>query len=268
MTTAMPHPSLRSLGAEIGRVSAQHIDRVFRSVLAGPGVVSESRFLRLITGEPHPFGNFALVRTPADAPGLQAAIEPLLACGAPSAVLFTEPASAAAEGVLHGAGFEPHGAMPAMAVDIDALTAVDLPDGYTWARFGPDADADAWTDAFSIGYELPRGVGERFSPAAIPAGSNAADAIRFYAVLRDDRIVSTSMMYLADGVAGIYCVSTVPDERGKGLGAYSTAAPLRRARALGYRVGVLQSSPAGHAVYRRLGFVDVGTVPLFVRIPT
>jgi len=31
-------------------------------------------------------------------------------------------------------------------------------------------------------------------------------------------------------------------------------------------VGILQSSEMGHSLYRQLGFVDRGEVPLFVRI--
>lgn len=46
-----------------------------------------------------------------------------------------------------------------------------------------------------------------------------------------------------------------------------TAEPLRIARRLGYRVGVLQSSQTGHPVYLGLGFADAGEVPMFVRMP-
>ena len=62
-------------------------------------------------------------------------------------------------------------------------------------------------------------------------------------------------------------LATIPEERGKGLGAHATAEPLRLVRELGYGVGVLQSSPAGHSVYRKLGFADVGEVPLYVKMP-
>jgi ribosomal protein S18 acetylase RimI-like enzyme len=75
------------------------------------------------------------------------------------------------------------------------------------------------------------------------------------------------MLYLADGLAGIYCVATLPEERSKGLGAHATAEALRVAQALGYHVGVLQSSSAGHGVYLRLGFGDYATVPMFIRMP-
>ncbi len=79
--------------------------------------------------------------------------------------------------------------------------------------------------------------------------------------------MATSALFLGDGLAGVYCVATLPQERRKGFGAFATAEPLRRVRDLGYRVGILQSSEPGHPVYRRIGFRDVGGVPLYVRMP-
>ena len=50
-------------------------------------------------------------------------------------------------------------------------------------------------------------------------------------------------------------------------GAHVTAETLRVAQGLGYGVGVLQSSAAGHSVYESIGFRDVSSVPMFIRIP-
>jgi len=90
--------------------------------------------------------------------------------------------------------------------------------------------------------------------------------MQYFAVVHAGRAVATSLVYLADGLAGIYCVATLPGERGKGLGAHVTAAALRAAQRIGYRVGILQSSPEGHSIYLRLGFADLGAVPMFVRV--
>ena len=81
--TTTPHPSLAALGSSAGSLIAGHIDTLFRLVLRPRGAFIEPRFARVVTGEPHPFGNFALVRSPADADGVSAAIEPLLGCNAP-----------------------------------------------------------------------------------------------------------------------------------------------------------------------------------------
>ena len=62
-------------------------------------------------------------------------------------------------------------------------------------------------------------------------------------------------------------MATLPEERKKGLAAHATAEPLRIARELGYRVGVLQASAEGQPVYHRLGFADFGESPRFVRMP-
>ena len=107
----------------------------------------------------------------------------------------------------------------------------------------------------------------RFSPVSLRASTSPEAPMQFFAIRRSGRIVSTSMCCLKDGVAGIYCVSTVPEERRKGLGEHVTAEPLRLAARLGYRVGILQSSEAGYPIYRKLGFADFGGVPIYVRIP-
>src|SRR5215510_2865227 len=77
-----------AMGDNIGLVASAHIDSAFRQILGGPMVLAERRFVRLITGEAHPFGNLAIVSDPADPQGTQTAIEPLRACGAPAAALF------------------------------------------------------------------------------------------------------------------------------------------------------------------------------------
>jgi hypothetical protein len=42
------------------------------------------------------------------------------------------------------------------------------------------------------------------------------------------------------------------------------AEPLRLVGKLGYRVAVLQSSRAGHSMYAKLGFADVGAISMYV----
>jgi len=267
MSEATMVTSIASSRDDIGVRAARHLDTAFRAIMRPPAAEHQRDFMRIITGELHPMGNVAIVSNPDDPAATRTAAEPLRASGLPAVVLFTEGVTTGAAQALEGMGFANEGTMPAMAVDIDAMGDTALPAGYTWARVGEGSEGDAWADALAEGYEIPLGLARLFSPVALGADMAEDAAIQFFAVLKDGEPVATSLFFLADGLAGIYSVSTLPVERGRGLGAHATAPALREARQLCYRVGVLQSSPAGHSVYRRLGFQDLAEVPMFVQMP-
>jgi len=259
--------SIGSCGDAIDTRAARHLELAFRHMMRGPGTEHDESFIRLVTGEPHPLGNVAVVSDAGNLATTQAAIGPLLSCDFPAAVLYPNGVSESVARSVAALGFESQGAMPAMAVDIERMAATALPPGYDWARIGAGDDGRGWAEALAVGYGLPQGVARLFSPESLGADLAPGARTQFFAILRDGRAVATSLLYLADGLAGIYCVATLPDERGKGLGAHVTAEALRIAHHLGYGVGVLQSSPAGHSVYLGLGFEDLGEVPMFVRMP-
>ena len=66
--------------------------------------------------------------------------------------------------------------------------------------------------------------------------------------------VSTLMLYLSSGVAGLHAVSTLPEYRGNGFGLSISRIALIDAFDLNYYIGVLQASALGERVYRKLGF--------------
>lgn len=263
-----PYPSLAAMGPDAARSIGRHLDTTFRSLARGEHAVDDPSFFRLLTGEPHPLGNMAILAPHATLAATRAAVAPLAAGPLPAAVIF--PGLEVPPDIgeyLAGCGFVPAGTMPAMGIDIAGMKSTVLPPGYELVRVGDGPDGDEWLEQFAVGYEFPIAAARYFSPASAHADTAPDAPVQFYAIRRNGRIVATSACFLNDGVAGIYCVSTIPAERKQGLGAHATAEPLRLAARLGYRVGILQSSEAGHRVYQALGFADLGGIPLFVRMP-
>lgn len=251
----------------IGARAAQHINIAFRRLMRGPHAEHAGGFIRVTTGEPHPLSNTAVVSEPSDPAVTRAAVGPLLEGGFPSSVQYPRGVTDSVACSVMALGFERKSPMPAMAVEIGRLAPTALPPGYERVRVGTGDDARAWTEALSVGFDVPRGFARLFSPESLGADGAPDADIQFFAIVHDGRTVATSLLLLADDLAGIYCVATLPEERRKGLGAHVTAEALRAAQRLGYHVGVLQSSAAGHSVYLRLGFDDLGEVPIFIRVP-
>jgi GNAT superfamily N-acetyltransferase len=262
-TTIAQPDALQS--SDIGARAARHLDLVFRSLADGSGVERNAQFMRLLTGELHPMGNLAILSVPDDPESTAAAVRPLLERNLPAAAIFVNGVSAPVAAALAAEGFHPD-SMPAMAVAIEQLAPTQLPLGYAFEPIAA-SDSKGWTEALAAGYAIPLDLARIFSPEVLQVDATPAATTQWFAIVRDGRAVATTLLYLADGLAGIYCVATLPAERGKGLGAHVTAEALRRAHALGSRVGILQSSAAGHSIYLRLGFEDKLTIPMFIRMP-
>lgn len=76
----------------------------------------------------------------------------------------------------------------------------------------------------------------------------------FYLGTFDNKPVSTLLLYLSSGVAGLHAVSTLPEYRNRGFGLAMSRSALINALNIGYSVGVLQASSLGEKVYKKLGF--------------
>ena len=75
----------------------------------------------------------------------------------------------------------------------------------------------------------------------------------------DDVPVSTALMGVTGNTAGIYNVATPPEHRRRGYGEALTWAAVAEGRRLGCDHSTLQASPMGAPIYRRMGYLDVGT---------
>jgi GNAT superfamily N-acetyltransferase len=183
--------------------------------------------------------------------------------------VWPSPSSPSIEQALQAHGLQSGHRMPAMAADLATLpAAAPPPRGVTIEQITDPRAMAPFVDAFVAGFELPELTHPYFLQLFSSTLGLAADApMRHYLARLNGVPVATTTLFPAAGVAGIYCVATIPDARGRGIGSAVTLKALHDARAEGHRVGVLQASPMGHPIYEAMGFRDCCTVGEFLWTP-
>jgi GNAT superfamily N-acetyltransferase len=152
-----------------------------------------------------------------------------------------------------------------MAVDLLALNeGLPVPPGLTIEQVGDGETLEQWCRSLSLGFEWPDFAEDAWLDLYRSIGLGAQLPFRHYLARLKGKPVATSSLFLGEGIAGIYDVVTLPEARRQGIGAALTLAPLREARALGYRVGILQSSDMGFSVYHRVGFREYCKISTYV----
>jgi ribosomal protein S18 acetylase RimI-like enzyme len=157
------------------------------------------------------------------------------------------------ESVLIPHGFRISKDTPGMAVDLHALNeSTKTADSFEVRPAADEESIRTWARIFTQGYGLPLAWENHVFDLWMKLGLDFP--VRNYLGYLNGEPVATSCLFLGGGAAGIYSVATLPEARGKGIGAAVTIKPLQDARDMGYRIGVLQSSEMGYSIYKRLGF--------------
>jgi ribosomal protein S18 acetylase RimI-like enzyme len=162
---------------------------------------------------------------------------------------------------LRAHGFAPTDlGAPGQVAELDALDWSALeraPEGFAVEKVVDAAGAETWGTTFVEAFGVPGWAGQAWIDATIALGADAAPWDLYVGRL-GGRAVATTMMFYGAGVATAFGIGTVPDARGRGIGAAITLEGFADARRRGYRYGVLFATDLGAPVYRRIGFRDTG----------
>lgn len=124
--TTLPQP-LPAVEPDAVHAIADHMDTVFRSMLAVEGSLTTPACFRSITGEPHPIGNLALFSRDASADEIAEHARPLAEAPLPTAILFLNNGTPEQIRAAESLGFVHGESMPAMSVTPDTLADTSPP---------------------------------------------------------------------------------------------------------------------------------------------
>lgn len=145
-----------------------------------------------------------------------------------------------------------------MAIDLSALHETSpTPSDLVIERVDCMPRLQRWMGVVAASFQYPEKTADVLLDVFGNPGFGEHLPWRLYVGCLHDDPVGASRLFLGGGVAGIYAIGTVPERRGRGIGTAMTLAPLREARRLGYRIGVLRAAEVALGIYRRLGFTTL-----------
>lgn len=111
-----------------------------------------------------------------------------------------------------------------------------------------------WTKLNAICFSMTRDIQRFITNSNADLFLNKSISGKHFIAYYKDKPVGTSSVFFANGVAGIYNVTTAPEARGKGFGEAITRATLASGEKAGYTFAILQATEKGLPVYKKIGF--------------
>lgn len=139
-----------------------------------------------------------------------------------------------------------------MGADLLALnTAWPVAPNLVIERVKDDVTLADWMDVWMT---LDDGIREPRERLYASLGFADDAPLRHYLARLEGRVVAVSQVFLGHETAGLYCVTTLPELRRKGIGRAVVLAALTDAKAAGYRWAVLGPTQDSVQLYEQLGF--------------
>jgi predicted GNAT family acetyltransferase len=156
------------------------------------------------------------------------------------------------------------GEMTVWARDVHTVDEQPLPEGVIIEHVTTSESLQAWIHTFIAGYDgFSETLYDHIAALLPKHGFVNPPGVHYYLGRLNGEPVTTTLLFLGGGVAGIYCTATLPHARLHGVAKAVVRTTLLDARAMGYHIATLQASSMGTHVYRSLGFQEYETIHFY-----
>lgn len=123
-----------------------------------------------------------------------------------------------------------------------------------------------WTKLNAICFSMTRDIQRFITNSNADLFLNKKISGKHFIAYYKDKPIGTSSVFFANGVAGIYNVTTAPEARGKGIGEAITRAALISGKKAGYTFAILQATKKGLPVYKKMGFKSNEAMDYYLKL--
>jgi ribosomal protein S18 acetylase RimI-like enzyme len=191
---------------------------------------------------------------------IDALLEPFSSQGLPLMWWAFVPRSlpAATDRALRRRGLVPGSDRPGMGLRLDDFRPPTAPEGIAIERVRDPDELHTWSEVVGRAFGDPAFADSPSVAFNLAAGFGDDGPFRHFLCRMDGEPVGAATLSLcAPGVAGLANISTVPERRGRGIGAAVASAALSEAQAIGIPLAALSSDDLGVGLYQKLGFTTV-----------
>jgi len=166
--------------------------------------------------------------------------------------------------MLQADGFSHKDSIPSMLADLTLLPDQETGDSHlSIIRVRKREELHLWEEVSFAGFDFPCETKEQYHRFVSAFNLSNASPQKFFLAYLNGKPVATSLLFLNGNAGGIYFVTTLAEQRKKGIGLQLTMATLNFAKIAGARFATLQSSPDGLQVYKQAGFKEYCRVDVY-----
>ena len=178
--------------------------------------------------------------------------------------VFPSSQSPATIDMLEAEGFSFVESIPSMLADLSLLPDEEICDsGVSIIRVRNKEELNLWEEVSFTGFDFPYKTKEQYHRFVSTFNLSADSPQKFFLACLNGIPVATSLLFLNGNAGGIYFITTLAEQRKKGIGLELTTATMRFAKIAGARFAALQSSPDGLRVYQQAGFKEYCRVNVY-----